>query len=110
MRSPLLATSVIMICVRSAARKRMSLITPGHASASTQMCMVVCSSDWCFGNIHETRRNEMNARAALYSAIDEEITLDRGNSAEHGKAEDPGGGSRRPGLKGADGRQAVGSD
>src|SRR5438105_4970881 len=35
-----LATSVIGMRVRSAARKRMSLMTAGHASASTQMCIV----------------------------------------------------------------------
>ena len=32
------ATSVTWTCARSAARNRMSLITPGHASASTQTC------------------------------------------------------------------------
>src|SRR5258708_25161113 len=38
-RSALFATSVICSLVRSAARYRMSLITAGQASASTQMCM-----------------------------------------------------------------------
>ena len=37
-RSSLFATSVIGIFERSAARYRMSLITAGQASASTQMC------------------------------------------------------------------------
>jgi hypothetical protein len=39
-RSSLLATSVVMICARWAARNRISLITTGQASASTQICMV----------------------------------------------------------------------
>jgi hypothetical protein len=34
-----LATSVVWICRRSAARKMISLMTPGQASASTQICM-----------------------------------------------------------------------
>src|SRR5882762_3513496 len=37
-RSGALATSVVRTCSRSAARKRMSLMTWGHASASTQIC------------------------------------------------------------------------
>src|SRR5213593_3572599 len=37
-RSSVLATSVVMICARSAARNRISLMTRGHASASTQIC------------------------------------------------------------------------
>src|SRR5437879_5664096 len=32
-------TSVVRTCERSAARNRISLMTCGHASASTQMCM-----------------------------------------------------------------------
>src|SRR2546427_3043777 len=37
-RSSVLATSVVMSCGRSAARNRISLMTRGHASASTQIC------------------------------------------------------------------------
>jgi hypothetical protein len=37
-RSHWLATRVTWTCARSAARNRMSLITPGQASASTQIC------------------------------------------------------------------------
>src|SRR5437899_649071 len=37
-RSGALATSVVRICARSAARNRISLMTCGHASASTQIC------------------------------------------------------------------------
>src|SRR5260370_42592546 len=36
-RSALLATSVVRTCTRSAARYRISLMTLGHASASTQI-------------------------------------------------------------------------
>ena len=37
-RSVVLATSVVMTCARSAARNRISLMTWGQASASTQIC------------------------------------------------------------------------
>ena len=37
-RSVVLATSVVVTCMRSAARKRISLMTWGQASASTQIC------------------------------------------------------------------------
>src|SRR3989337_3472307 len=37
-RSGALATSVVRTCARSAARNRISLMTWGHASASTQIC------------------------------------------------------------------------
>src|ERR1700730_9091930 len=53
-RSGLLATSVVRTCARSAARKRISLMTCGHASASTQMRT----------RTHSPRRgNEQNGRA-----------------------------------------------
>ena len=37
-------TSVVKTCARSAARNRISLMTCGHASASTQICMIAADS------------------------------------------------------------------
>ena len=50
-RSGLFATSVIGISGRSAARNRMSLITAGQASASTQICMHAPFAPEMRGNI-----------------------------------------------------------